>query len=128
MSRRTFLKGLFGLAGLPLAASLRAKEPASTHIQESPIAGFQYHQGETVWQLLRVGMPLALERETENRHDRKAVAVYWQGAQLGYVPRAENHAVSSMLDRGQPVKARISALTPEASPWGRIQMDIYLDG
>jgi hypothetical protein len=32
-----------------------------------------------------------------------------------------------MLDRGQPVKARISALTPEAGPWRRIQMEIYLE-
>ena len=127
MSRRTFLKALIGLAGLPIATRLQAKENRPIPIQQSPIAGFQYHWGEAVWPLLQAGMPLELKREPENRYDRKAVAVYWQGAQLGYLPRTENHAVCSMLDRGQPVKARICALSPEANPWRRVQMEIYLE-
>lgn len=127
MSRRTFLKAILGLAGLPVAARLRASENRPIPIQQSPVAGFQYHRGEAVWPLLHTGMPLELKREPDNRYDRKAVAVYWQGAHLGYVPRAENHAVCSMLDRGQPVKARIGALSPGANPWRRIRMDIYLE-
>ena len=127
MSRRTFLKALIGLAGLPVATRLQAKENRSILIQQSPVAGFQYHQGEEVWPLLQAGMPLELKREPENRYDRKAVAIYWQGAQLGYVPRVENHAVGAMLDRGQPVKARITALSLEANPWRRIQMGIYIE-
>ena len=127
MSRRSFLKGFLGLAGLPLAPGLRAQEPKRTRIQESPIAGFQYHQGERLWPLLGVGMPLELLRETDNRYDRKAVAVCWQGQQLGYVPRVENHAVSAMLDSGLPLQARISGLNHEANPSRRIYMEIYIE-
>ncbi|WP_275100241.1 HIRAN domain-containing protein [Sedimenticola hydrogenitrophicus] len=127
MLRRIFLKALIGLAGLPVATRLQAKEIRPIPVQRSPVAGLQYHRGEEVWPQLQAGMPLELKREPENRYDRKAVAVYWQGAQLGYVPRAENHAVGAMLDRGQPVKARISALSPGANPWRRIQMEIYIE-
>ena len=127
MSRRIFLKALMGLAGLPIVVRLQAKESRPIPVQHSPVAGFQYYRGEEVWPLLQAGMPLELKREPENRYDRKAVAVYWQGAQLGYLPRTENHAVGAMLDRGQPVKARIDALSPEANPWRRIVMEIYLE-
>ena len=59
-------------------------------IQESPVAGFQYHDGETVWPRLSAGDSLQLLREPANPYDRRAVAVYWGESKLGYVPRAAN--------------------------------------
>ncbi|GAB4349407.1 MAG: hypothetical protein Kow006_11050 [Gammaproteobacteria bacterium] len=66
------------------------------------MAGFQYHDGEAIWEQLRVGQRLHLQREPDNRHDRRAVRIDWQGRKLGYLPRAENAAVSQMLERGVP--------------------------
>jgi hypothetical protein len=116
-----------GLAGLPVVATLQAKEPRQIVIQSSPIAGFQHHQGEAVWSQLREGMPLELLRQPHNKYDRKAVAVLWQKTQLGYLPRIENHAVCNMLDSGLPLQVRISRLREEANPWRRIEVEVTIE-
>jgi hypothetical protein len=96
----------------------------SVQIQESPIAGFQFHRGEAVWASLNVGDALKLIREPSNDNDPDAVAVYFCGEKLGYVPRAENSAVSQMLDRGENLEARISRLLVDDDPWQRIRITI----
>jgi hypothetical protein len=126
MERRTFFTRLFGSLGL-IAASPAATAAARTVlIQESPIAGFQFHHGEAVWSSLRVGQLLDLVREPSNPHDRDAVAVYFQGEQLGYVPRAENHAVAQMMDRGESLEAIVTKLSDEEDPWNRVRFSISL--
>ena len=79
-------------------------------IQTSPLAGFQYHQGEKIWEKLRINHNLRLVRERNNAYDERAVAVFWQGQKLGYVPRMENTAISRILDQNIPVTARIIRL------------------
>ncbi len=44
-------------------------------LQTSPVAGFQYHQGELLWALMRRGDRLALVREPDNEYDDKAVQI-----------------------------------------------------
>ena len=127
MSRRSFLKGLLGLAGLPIVTALPAKETRRLLIQASPVAGFQHHQGAEVWPQLRQGMTLDLFRQPQNKYDRRAVAVLWRETQLGYLPRGENHAVSNMLDNGQPLLARITRLSNDANPWRRIEIEVFID-
>jgi hypothetical protein len=61
-------------------------------VQSSPLAGFQYHAGEALWQEMREGDRLALVREADNPHDGNAVRVEWRGQKLGYLPRAENRS------------------------------------
>ncbi|MDF1527459.1 MAG: HIRAN protein, partial [bacterium] len=81
MDRMTFFKrvavlvGACALKAVPAAA--RRKE--QVEIQRSPVAGFQYGEGEEVWRELPVGAPLALVREPGNPHDERAVRVQWRG-------------------------------------------------
>ena len=134
MKRRHFLGSLSALAALPVAGDARDGarpgvldgEGASREllIQESPVAGFQYHDGEAVWTRLAAGDSLRLRREPDNRHDRQAVAVYWEDSKLGYVPRIENTAVSQMMDRGERLTARIEHLRESRNPWRRIGISI----
>jgi hypothetical protein len=124
MKRRTFFKLLFGGLGAALAAPVLGAEGRRVLIQESPIAGFQFHSGEAVWPWLRVGQALRLVREPWNIHDSDAVAVYYRGAQIGYVPRAENSAVARMMDRGERIEANIVELSGDENPWNRIHIGI----
>ena len=101
-----------------------AGDDHSVQIQESAVAGFQFHRAEAVWELLNVGDELKLVRESFNEHDPDAVAVYFGDDQLGYVPRAENSAISQMLDRGENLEARICRLLVSDDPWQRIRITI----
>jgi len=114
------------LAALALAAVWPARaESVRMLVQNSPLAGFQYHAGTELWQQIRVGDALALVREPDNPHDRNAVRVEWRGRKLGYLPQAENRAVSAELDLGTRLAARVSHLREERNPWRRIGIDIY---
>ena len=95
-------------------------------VQSSPLAGFRYYEATKVWQDVRVGDALTLIRESENVHDSLAVRVEWRGYQLGYIPRADNRAVSFHMDRGGPVEARISKLRDHPNPRLRIEFEVLV--
>lgn len=109
------------LAGNPAAA-----ESIRILVQRSPLAGSQYYAASAVWSQIRVGDRLTLVREADNRHDRRAVRVEWQGWQLGYVPRAENHAVARALDTGERLEGRVLHLRDDPDPWRRVEFEVYL--
>ncbi len=109
------------LAGSPaLAESIRVL------VQCSPLAGSQYYAVSAVWTQIRVGDRLTLVREADNRHDRRAVRVEWQGQPLGYLPRAENRAVSRALDAGERLEGRVLQLRDDPDPWRRVEFEVYL--
>ena len=126
MQRRTFFRRLFGSVGAAVASKSVGTEDRSVLIQESPIAGFQFHRGEAMWASLIVGQELKLVRDSSNTHDPDAVAIYFQEEQLGYVPRGDNRAIAQMLDRGESLEARISKLLVDGDAWERIRITITL--
>lgn len=117
----------FVLISLLLLSSLMATaQTVKLLVQDSPLAGFQFHAGQTIWEQLRVGDPLVLVREPDNAHDARAVRIEWRGMQLGYLPRTENSAVAAAMDRGERVEARIAALTEHRSPWRRVRIAVFV--
>lgn len=113
--------------GLLLGVSASATaETVKILVQSSPLAGSQFYAVAEVWPQIRLGDRLTLIREPENRHDRKAVRVEWQGRQLGYVPRAENRAVARALDDGEKLEARVSRLREDHDPWRRVEFEVFL--
>jgi len=60
-----------------------AAESVRLLIQSSPLAGSQYYALDEIRPQLRVGDRLELIREADNRHDRYAIRVEWQGHPLG---------------------------------------------
>jgi len=126
MNRRTFFRQIFGSIGVAATGATIAVKTQSVLIQESPIAGFQFHEGVAIWPSLAVGEKLALMREATNTHDPDAVAVYFQNNKLGYVPRAENSAIAQMLDRGEALEAKISGLSMEEDPSERVRFTVSL--
>jgi hypothetical protein len=96
-------------------------------VQESPLAGYRYAAASEVWPLLRVGDLLELSREPDNAHDPNAIRVEWRGRKLGYVPRRENAALAWGLERGEPLRARITRLEPHPNPARRVRFEVFVE-
>jgi hypothetical protein len=94
-------------------------------IQHSRLAGFRHHAAPQVWPALTRGCRLHLCAERENPHDPDAVAVYWRGARLGYLPRGEN-LVASRLLRRRNLSARVRRVVPDAEPDRRLELDVLM--
>ena len=69
---------------------------------------------------------LELRREPDKPHDPSAVSIAWRG-KLRYVPRRENAALAWGLDRGEPLRARISRLAPHPNPARRVEFEVYFE-
>ena len=127
MSRRVFLKSLTALLGglsLPVIAHTKPDQVRWKTLQISPVAGFQYYQGETLWPQLDIGQFLTLVRETNNPHDERAIRIDWQGHQLGYLPRMDNAATSQLIDRGEKLSALIVGLKKSNNAWDRVEVEV----
>ncbi len=116
------------LLSLVLALALSAHgQSVQFLVQSSPLAGFRYGEGTELWSRMQVGDALELLREPDNPHDANAVRVEWRGRKLGYVPRRQNAAPAWGLDRGAPLRARISRLQAHPNPAKRIEFEIYIE-
>ena len=114
------------LLALPWAPPLFAQVSAHILLQDSPLAGFQYHAGKALWPQMKAGDALTLIREPDNPHDAKAVRVEWQGHKIGYVPRRENADVARFIDGGRALTARITRLAEVRDPWARVRFEILM--
>lgn len=98
------------------------------HFINFDIAGFSYWDGALVFNELKIGTELRLEREEKNQYDPKAVAVYYGDNKLGYVPRISNDAISKLCEAGYSdiFDVRINRVSPEESPEDQIGVIVSL--
>lgn len=94
-------------------------------LQSAMVAGLRHHDAKLVWDSLRVGDTVELVREAQNVHDGNAVRVDWNGSVLGYLPQAQNQFVARQLDRGNALRARISALGKYRNHHRKLAIEIY---
>ncbi len=120
MKRKDFLKNiLLGSTGVLVTSPLTSgSEPARQKIRLAVtfIAGFQHYDGPDAQSLLETGMPLQLNREPHNQHDKNAVEVWTGDAKLGYIPRSDNKTIARIMDKGVGVEALVLELEPSAFP------------
>ena len=121
-----FRQRISPLIWLVLCGSAGAAETIRVLVQSSPLAGSQYYAVAELWPQIKPGDHLILIREPDNRHDRKAIRVEWNGRLLGYVPRAENRAVAQAIDAGEKLEARVSRLRDDPNPWRRVEFEVFL--
>lgn len=125
--RRRFLRhvALLPAAFLPGTAA-KALAVRRVTIQTSPINGMAYYEARRALPSLRVGDSLELRREPDNRHDRRAVEVFWRNRKLGYLPRVENAAVAQMVDAGERLECSIVGIVPSKFPWDAVTVRVDL--
>ncbi|MGY5351023.1 HIRAN domain-containing protein [Wenyingzhuangia sp. IMCC45533] len=70
------------------------------HIKSFSIAGYQYNEGALVYNKLKVGKKVSLIAEPDNRFDENAVAIYYKDFKLGYIPKAMNKTIGTLLNLG----------------------------
>lgn len=98
------------------------------------LAGRKYHDADDVWDKLKVGTVLQLQRDLENRHDVDAVAVMFHDSGededycIGYIPRVDNETIASILEMGwtDMFECRISKISPDAHPEYQVHLTIKI--
>jgi hypothetical protein len=77
------------------------------------VAGWRFYDGESTLPELGPGTRVVLERDTTNRHDANAVAVFsTNGRKLGYIPAYHSELTASALAAGRQVRASIVQINP----------------
>lgn len=125
MNRRNLIQLIGALIVTPVVAKAKPKQPTLL-LQQSPIAGFQYYDGEQLWDQFQLNQPLTLQREADNPHDKRAVAIYWRHQKLGYIPRRDNAAISQLIDRGETLRAHIQQLNMD-DYWQRMHIAVVVE-
>ena len=67
--------------------------------QNFKVAGFAFAEGCMVFDKLKPGVKLELEREPNNNFDSYAVAIYYENAKIGYIPKGSNVDICTFLDK-----------------------------
>jgi len=130
MRRRSFLSIL--PSSLVAAGFLPARAHGATradplHLHDCTIAGSHHYDCHAVLVHLRVGDSLALRREPANRHDARAVEVWWRRRKLGYLPRNDNAVAASLLDRGHALHAEVTGIDDPDEEWEPVRLRVWLD-
>lgn len=72
-------------------------ETSNSTPMEITLVGFQYHNSQDYIDSVGVGHVFTIQREPENEHDPKAVAVYDNGRLVAYVQKHDAHTIWNAL-------------------------------
>ena len=100
----------------------------SRNLFDCHIAGFTYYDGLDVINNLRLGTVVTLQAEPENPYDPNAVAIYFEGTKLGYIPQAKNSIVSTLLyfGHGDILESKINSYNSQTSPENQFRIVVRL--
>ena len=109
-------------------------EAKKKYFMDCHLAGRKYHDADEVWDKLKVGTVLQLQRDLDNRHDTDAVAVMYHNDEdnedycIGYIPRLENAVIATFLEMGWTdlFECRINKINPDAHSEQQIRMTIKI--
>ncbi|MBK7383067.1 MAG: HIRAN domain-containing protein [Flavobacteriales bacterium] len=138
MDRLTFLRSMLGNTALLTVPPLHllpqpeqdrlawAKDGHSVFVFDCLVRGFAHYEGPALLSRMKEEDPLDLVREYENEHDMNAVAVYWEGHKVGFLPMGENVSLAYMLDHGLLLEATVVYTASDAPPWEQLFIAVHL--
>ena len=141
MRRRDFLRDTFQTGLLVTAPPAMARpiedgddgltaDYADFHalpIYRCYVRGLQYRDADEGFvETLAVPQPLDLVKEPDNRHDRRAIAVYADGVKVGYLPREDNLVLGKLIRRGLPVACRLIGVQAGGESSRRLSVEVAL--
>lgn len=103
-----------------------------TFFMDCHLAGRKYYDADLVWDYLRVGQSLRLERDMQNPHDPNAIQVIFnkdnENYLLGFIPRSDNKQLAAFLEMGWTdiFDCRINSITPDAHPENQVHLTISI--
>lgn len=109
-------------------------EAKKKYFMDCHLAGRKYHDADEVWDKLKVGTLLRLQRDMENRYDPDAVEVMYHNEEdgedyrIGYIPREDNETIATILEMGwtDMFECRISSINEEAHPEKQVHLTIKI--
>lgn len=92
------------------------------------IAGFEHADGITVARAMEVGDELTLRIEPDNPYDRQAVALFYHGVKIGYIPADRNAPISQLLalGHGDILQARVAQKDLTQHPERQFRATIFI--
>ena len=93
---------------------------------DSYVAGTTHIKDESVFDDLKEGDKLQLQREPDNRFDENAILVLdMKGRKLGYIPEKDNIVFARLMDAGKYLTAKVVTMDL-SSTFRKINIGIYL--
>lgn len=102
-------------------------ERRSNELLCSTVAGWGWHDGDSVWGMLKPGKKLRLVREASNKHDKLAVALYFSNTKIGYIPKKDNAKIANLMDKGlaRQLHAQIVSVKADDQSESTVMFNIY---
>ena len=95
------------------------------HLFDTFVAGTTHLQDQSVFQEIRIGDKLSLQRE-DNKFDDNAVLILTEtGKKLGYIPEKDNVVFARLMDAGKLLVAKITKIETRGSFY-QISIGIFL--
>jgi hypothetical protein len=118
--------GLFARMGRALGSffNMTGQSKNPKVVYEGFISGYQYHKGLQMEHLFGPGTIFSLKHEPENPFDDDAVALYYENSKIGFIPPNDNVEIARRMQKGEPLKARLSRFEPESDPWERVYVEV----
>lgn len=126
MKRLDFIKSMVGVVGLCYIHPTDFKQYEKVYIKHCFLRGFQYYEGPRIFEQLNECGQLEMVREIDNPHDKHAIALYFEGLKIGYIPSISNKTLSVLMDTELlEFHAEVAKIESNVSDWEKIYVAIY---
>lgn len=126
MNRSSFIRSLAGIPALGLLSVGSFTQYKKVYLKNVFVRGFSYYEGPKIIDEINKSGQLEMVREPENKHDKRAIALHFNGHKIGYLPQESNKTLSILMDTELlEFHCEITQIEKEASDWEKIRVAVY---